>query len=181
MGALRKQRDRLQQFLHLFRRVAMAEHRQTKRRLGDEYVAWHHFEWCAGRIRRVLVVAGSDDADILAGDRDLGRAQHVAGGVEFDGDVAEPDLLAIGDRLRGPSEVVAVAQPHHVKRLLGGQHRAVAGASMVGMAVGNDRALDRPHRIDVKSAGLAAQAGGHRHQDVLRAHVGYIGRPQIIF
>jgi hypothetical protein len=33
----------------------------------------------------------------------------------------------------------------------------------------------------VKSAGLAAQAGGHRHQDVLRAHVGYIGRPQTIF
>jgi hypothetical protein len=28
----------------------------------------------------------------------------------------------------------------------------------------------------MKAAGLAAQSGGDRHQDVLRAHPGYIGR-----
>jgi hypothetical protein len=44
------------------------------------------------------------------------------------------------------------------------------------MAVGNDGALDRPHRIDMKATGLAAQAGGSWQQDVLRAHLGYIGR-----
>ena len=105
----------------------------------------------------------------------------MAGGMEFDRDVAEFYLFAIGDRLRAAGEIVAIAQPHHVERLLRRQHRAVAGPGMVGMAVGDDRALDRAHRIDMKPAGLAAQAGGHRHQDVLRTHVGYIGGLQTNF
>jgi hypothetical protein len=46
---------------------------------------------------------------------------------------------------------------------------------MVGMAMGDHGTLDRPHRIDMEAAGLAAQAGGLRRQDVLRAHVVYIG------
>ena len=100
MRALRKQRHRRQQLLHLIRRIAMAEHRQAKRRFGDEDVARHHLERRAGRIGRVLVIAGRDDAGVLAGHRDLRRAQHVAGGVEFDRDVAELDLLAVSDRLR---------------------------------------------------------------------------------
>ena len=50
----------------------------------------------------------------------------------------------------------------------------MARPGVVGMAVGDHGALDRPHRIDVEAAGLAAQAGGQRHQDVLRAHPGYI-------
>ena len=50
MRALRKQRHRRQQLLHLVRRIAMAEHRQAERRLGDEDVAGHHFERRAGRI-----------------------------------------------------------------------------------------------------------------------------------
>jgi hypothetical protein len=45
---------------------------------------------------------------------------------------------------------------------------------VVGMAMGDHGALDRPHRIDMKTAGRAAKAGGTRHQDVLRTHVGYI-------
>ena len=52
----------------------------------------------------------------------------------------------------------------------------MAGPGVVGMAVGDHGALDRPHRIDMEAAGLAAQAGGDRHQDVLRTHLGYIGR-----
>ena len=176
MRALRKQRHRGQQLLHLIRRIAMAKHRQAKGGLGDEDVARHHFERRAGRIGRILVVAGRDDAGVLAGDRDLRRAQHMAGGMKFDRDVAEPDLLAIGDGLRTAGEIVAIAQPHHVERLLGGQHRAMAGPGVVGMAVGDHGALDRPHRIDMKAAGLAAQAGGNGHQDVLRTHLRYIGR-----
>ena len=39
MGALRKQRHRGQQFLHLVRRIAVAEHRQPEGGLGDEDVA----------------------------------------------------------------------------------------------------------------------------------------------
>jgi hypothetical protein len=51
----------------------------------------------------------------------------------------------------------------------------MAGPGMVGMAMGDQGALDRPYRIDMKAAGLAAQSGGHRHQDVLRTHLRYIG------
>ena len=85
-------------------------------------------------------------------------------------DVAEPDLLAIADRLRRAGEILAIAQPHHVQRFLRRQHRAVAGAGMVGMAVGDHGALDRADRIDVEAAGLAAQAGSNWQQDVLRTH-----------
>jgi hypothetical protein len=41
---------------------------------------------------------------------------------------------------------------------------------MVGMAVGDYGAFNRPYRVDMKAAGLAAQARGHGHQDILRAH-----------
>ena len=105
----------------------------------------------------------------------------MAGGMKFDRDVAELDLLAIGDRLRAAGEIVAIAQPHHVERLLRRQHRAMAGPGVVGMAVGDHGALDRAHRIDMEAAGLAAQAGGDGHQDVLRAHVGYIAAVAAIF
>ena len=84
----------------------------------------------------------------------------MAGGMKFDRDVAEPQLLAIADGLGAAGEIVAVAQPHHVERLLRGQHRAMAGAGVVGMAMGDHGPLDRPHRIDVEAAGLAAQSGG---------------------
>ena len=47
----------------------------------------------------------------------------------------------------------------------------MAGPGVVGMAVGDHGALDRPHRIDMEAAGLAAQAGGSWQQDVLRTHV----------
>ena len=39
---------------------------------------------------------------------------------------AERDGLAIADGLRRAGEILAVAQPHDVERLLRGQHRAVA-------------------------------------------------------
>src|SRR6478736_5090342 len=101
--------------------------------------------------------------------------------MEFDRDAAEPDLLAIGDRLRVSRKVLAIAQPHHVKRFPGRQHRAMAGAGMVGMAMGDDGTLDRPYRVDVEASLLAAQAGRYGHQDVLRAHLGYIGHSTPIF
>ena len=179
MRALRKQRDRSQQLFDFVRRIAVAKHRQAESGLGDEHIARHHLERRAGRIGRVLVVAGGDDAGILAGHRDLRRAQHVAGGVKFDLDVAEPQFLAIGDGLRAAGEIIAIAQPHHVERLLRGQYRAVAGTGVVGMAMGDHGALDRPHRIDMEVTRLAAQPGGNRHQDVLRTHLGYIVRHEV--
>ena len=84
--------------------------------------------------------------------------------------LAELEALAISDRLRRAGEILAIAQPHHVQRLLGGEHRAMAGARMVRMAVGDQRFLHRPHGVDVEAADRAAQAGRCRLQDVFRAH-----------
>lgn len=103
----------------------------------------------------------------------------MTGGMKFDRDVAELQFLAIGDRLRAAGEMIAVAQPHHVERLLGGQDSAVAGSGVIGMTMGDHGALDRPHRVDMKTAGLAAQAGSSWQQDVLRTHVGYIVRREL--
>src|SRR6266478_8225159 len=57
----------------------------------------------------------------------------------------------------------------------------MAGARMVGMAVGDHGPLDRAHRVDMKAARLAAQPGGHGRQDVLRAHISHIGSDRISF
>src|SRR5438046_3647648 len=105
----------------------------------------------------------------------------MARGMEFDGDVAEPDFFAITHGLRGRSKIVAIAQPHHVERFLRGEHGAMAGPGVVGMAVRDHRPLDRPHRVDMEAAWLAAQAGGNGHQDVLRAHAGLYRRSCVEF
>ncbi len=83
---------------------------------------------------------------------------------------AEREALAVADRLRRAGEILAVAQPHQVERLLRRQHRAVAGAGMVGMGMRDQRPLDRPRRVDMEAAALAADAGRRRHQDVFRTH-----------
>jgi predicted TPR repeat methyltransferase len=49
------------------------------------------------------------------------------------------------------------------------------------MAVGDHGALDGARGVDMEAARLAAKAGGDRHQDVLRAHVRYIGGLAAIF
>ena len=118
----------------------------------------------------VLVIAGGDDAQAAGFDRDLRRAEHVAGGVERHFRAAEIDAFAVADRLGRTGEILAVAKPHEIERLLRRQHRAVAGAGMVGMGVRDQRPLDRPRRIDMKGAELAAHAGRRRHQDVFRTH-----------
>src|ERR1700694_2987983 len=51
----------------------------------------------------------------------------------------------------------------------------MAWPGVVGMAVGDHGALDRPNGVDMEAAGLASQAGSDGHQDVLRAHLRYIG------
>ena len=56
----------------------------------------------------------------------------------------------------------------------------MAGAGMVGMAVGDHGPLDRADRVDVEGAGLAAQAVSSWQQDVLRTHVRHIGAATVI-
>ena len=160
----------MQQLRDLAFGVVMAEHRQAEGRLGDEDVAGHELEWRAGRIGHILVVAGGDDGQAAAGDADLRRAEHVAGRMEAHLRAAERDGLAIADRLRRPGEALAVAQAHDVERLLRRQHGAMAGPRVVGMAVRNQGLLDRAGRIDVEAAGLAADPGRGRDEDVFGAH-----------
>ncbi len=181
MRPFRKQRHRGQELFDLVRRVAVTKYGETEGGLGDEHIAGHHFERRAGGVRRVLVVAGGDDAGILAGHRDLRRTQHMTRGMKFDGDVAECYFLAIGDGLGAAGKIVAVAQPHHVERLLRRQHRAMAWPGVIGMAMGDHGPFDRPHRIDMEATCFAAQPGSDGHQDVLRTHFRYIGRPAPMF
>ena len=103
-------------------------------------------------------------------DRDLRRAEHVAGRMKRHRRAVELHALAVADRLRRTGEILAVAQPHEVERLLRRQYRAMAGAGMVGMGVRDQRPLDRPGRIDMKAAALAAHAGRRQRQDIFRAH-----------
>ena len=140
----------------------MPEDRQAERRLGDEGVAPDELERRAGRVGDILVVARGDHARAVRRDADLRRAEHMAGRMERDLRLAELQRVAVANRLRGAGEILAVAQAHHVERLLRRQHRAVAGARVIGMAVRDQRPVDRPHRIDVESADLAAQAGRRR-------------------
>ena len=111
----------------------------------------------------------------LQDDRDLRRAEHMAGGMKFYRDVAEPDFLAIGDGLGAAGEIVAIAQPHHIEGFLRRQYRAMPGPGMVGMAVRDHGPLDRPHRIDMKAAGLATETGGRRASGCLAGASRYIG------
>ena len=152
MRALGKQRDGTQKFCDLAVGIAVAEHRQREGRLGDEDVAGHQLERRAGRIGDVLVIAGGDNAQSIGLDRDLRRAEHVAGGMERHLGAAEVDAFAIARCLRRPGEILAVAQPHQIERFLRRQHGAVAGAGVVGMGVRDQRPLDRPRRIDMKTA-----------------------------
>jgi hypothetical protein len=49
------------------------------------------------------------------------------------------------------------------------QHGAVAGAGVIGMGMGNDGALDRPGRVDMKSAAFATNAGRRGNKNVFRS------------
>ena len=91
-------------------------------------------------------------------DRDLRRAEHVAGRVEGDGDAADRDSLSQPGGLRRAGKIVAIAQAHNVERLLRRHNVAMSGAGMVGVAMGDQRALDGPDRIDEEIAGRAIQA-----------------------
>ena len=139
--------------------VGMAEHRQAEGRLGDEDVARHRHERRAGRVGPALVVARHDHPLAAMLEHDLRRAEHMAGGNEADLDLADPDALAIGDRL---ARLLAVAHAHDRQRLGRRPHRAMPAAGMVGMAVGDQRAGLGLRRIDPGVGGPHVDAFGIR-------------------
>ena len=82
----------------------------------------------------------------------------MAGRHEPQPDLAQLDGLAMGQRLPAAARLVAQAQRHDLESLARGDHRAVAGPGMVGMAVGDHGAIDRPQGIDEESARTDEQA-----------------------
>jgi hypothetical protein len=79
------------------------------------------------------------------------------------------DAFAVSQGLCGAGEILAIAEPHQVKRFRCRQHNAVAGTGVIGMGMGNDGALDRPGRVDMESAAFAANAGRRGDENVFRS------------
>ncbi len=134
----------------------MPKNRESERCFGDENVTRN---WCKGRARgvgHILVVAGTDDTEVRGLDQDLRCAEHVAGGMETRLDATDAGSFTVIDRLRAAGEIFAIAQTHQVERLRGCQHRAMAGPGVVGVRMGNQRAGNRPRRIDMEPTLRAA-------------------------
>src|SRR5439155_26779546 len=98
----------MQKLLDLCLSIAMAKNRQCERRLGDEKIAAHEFERRAGWIGCVFVIAGGDDAQPIDLDRDLRRAQYMAGRMQLDLGAGDIDAFAVSQGLRAAGESLAV-------------------------------------------------------------------------
>ena len=83
----------------------------------------------------------------------------MAGGHQRDLDAVALDRLAVAHGFCRAGEILAIARGHDREGLRRRHHRAVAGARVVGMAVGDHRARHRPHRIDVEIARRAIEPG----------------------
>ena len=148
--------------------VGMAEDRQRERRLGDEQVAFDRFEAGAGRVAPTLVVARDDDAASAMLDHDLGAAEHVSRRQQADGDIAEPAGFAVVHAVVCARRACAETRAHDGGGRRCRQHRLVAGARVVGMAVRDHRAVDGAVRVDVEIARDAVEAASRLAQPTLR-------------
>ena len=83
--------------------------------------------------------------------------------------VPDPDRLAQPGLLPRITKRIAVADGHDAQGLGRGQHAAVAGPRMVGVAVGDQRAGHRPGRIDVEAPERAVQAFAGEGEEVAGA------------
>ncbi len=118
-------------------------------------------------VRRDLVVA-RHHPDLAADlDPDLRRAGDVAGRMEADGGAADPQVAAVG---HGLDRGLAKPEPQDRRRAFGAEISSVAGPRMVGMAMRDERAIDRPPRIDVETACGAKEAALGKAEDVWSWH-----------
>ncbi len=85
-------------------------------------------------------------------------------------DAVTVELLAVGGRLGLTAEAFAVTGLHDRQGLGRGDHHAVAGAGVVGVAVGDHRPVHRPHRIDEEIAGRAIESLGLGTEHRFRLH-----------
>ena len=135
----------------------MAEHRQAEGRLGDEDVAVDDLEGRTGRIRPPLVVARDHDAGAAPFQHRLRRTEDVAGRHQAQRHAVDLERRAVAERLHVASRPFAVARAHDGERLRRGEHRIVVGPRVVGVAMGDHRAHDRPRRVDVEIPWLAVE------------------------
>jgi hypothetical protein len=140
----------------------MAEHRQPEGRLGDEKIASDDLEAGAGGVGAALVVAGDDRAGAGMVQMDLRAAEDVASGVEREAGVTDGEGFAVSGRLAGADARLAIAAGHDAQCFGCGEDVAVAGAGVVGMAMGDDRAGDGVRGVDIGVGRCAVEA--------LRAH-----------
>ena len=138
----------------------MAEHRQGKRRLGDEHVARNRHEAGAGGIGGALVVAADHHPRCPGTPSRPGRCPaHARPAASQTPHVADAQRLA-------PASACCVSPARSSPRraCISASVSALAstapmaGTGMIGMRMGDHRAVHRPGRIDEEAAGLAVKA-----------------------
>ena len=144
----------------------MTEYGKAESRLGDEDVAAGQFEAGAGRVGAALVVAGDDGAGSAVLEEHLGAAENMPRRQKRDTDIVAVDRLAIGGRLAAGCKVLAIADRHDFQRFLGGENGGVAGPRMIGVAMGDDGAVNRAGGVDIGARGSAIEALGPDLQPV---------------
>ena len=89
------------------------------------------------------------------GNADLRRSQHMAGGMQRHGDAIARDAFAKG---QGLDANIPKSLSQDRSRIGMTDVKFAAKARMIGMSMGDDRALHRAHRIDMKIAHGAIKA-----------------------
>jgi hypothetical protein len=148
----------------------VAEYRKAECRLRDENVAGDDLEGGASRVASALVIARDDDARAPRLDDDLRRTEHVTGGNEGHGDTVDLLALARHRGLGGACEALPAPHRHDFERFACCHDGLMAGASVIGMGMRHESALDRPHRIDEKPAERRDEAVRGRGQEVDGVH-----------
>ena len=128
---------------------APAVDRQAEGRLGDEGVTAQRLEGGRNAVALELVVARGDPNLALRSDANLRGAQHVAGRMKRKLDPVARQDLAVSRRL-DRDVAQALAQDRRGVAMADINLRAVA--RVIGMRMGDDRALNRAPGIDVKVA-----------------------------
>ncbi len=112
---------------------------QAEGRFGDEGMAAHRLESGAGAIRLDFVIPGSDPDLALILQPHLCRAQHMPGRVQAQLHTVMGDGFAIFQGLQ--IDVLTQTRAQNTFATGSRQIMLIAGAGMIAMRMGNDRAL----------------------------------------
>ena len=175
MCSFRELADRGDQPSDLDIGVRVTKYRQAEGRLADKDIAGDRYKAGASRIGLALVIAGDDDPGAASLDHDLSRTENMAGWLEPDSDAGERQMRSVSDRLLRLGVAGAIAGVHDCQGFRRRQHRAMPGASVVGMTVGDKRPLDRARRVDVEIADWAIESGGTGMEQIFGVHRRILG------